>query len=104
MLPDDDPLAEFDDDVELDVLEPDPDPEPEAPPPPARPRRRLMGETIDSLGARATARPASIDPVRLAEQREHADKAAALLKGGVNKGEQKGFGAASGLKEPPPPA
>jgi len=106
-LPDFDDELLDDDDVVLDVL-----PEPGAPPPPLEPpvtpaqthtvrRRPRFGEAVLGLGPRARGAPKAPRPDKLLAQREHAQKAKALIEGGVNKGEQLGYGpASSGSVEP----
>lgn len=60
-----------------------------------------MGEVVGQMGGRAVARPSELNPNRALQARERQAASKALLEGGKNKGEQKGFGVASGLKAPP---
>lgn len=73
-----------------------------ATPPVAKRRRPRMGEVVKKLGHRATATPTGIRPDKVLEQRAHVEKGQRLANAGKNKGEIRGYGAASGRTEPPP--
>lgn len=80
--------------MERDPLAPEVDP---ADPPTSTPRRRRrarMGQVVERLGRKAGADVTAGSVLGDVARREQAAKAKALLEGGRNKGEMKGYGAA----------
>lgn len=94
-----------DDDFDDDWIEDDEEPAAPAaiPVAPARPRRRRgFGALVKKMGKAASATPGGENPERAVEQRIRVEQGQRLLAGGKNKGEQRGYGAASGRQKPPP--